>query len=125
MMTKTDEAYVFDTYAILEIIKGSKNYEPYLDCNIIINDFIFAELCYKLFRESPEKANYYIGKYSLFIIHASPQVIKEAMNFRAKNKNKNYSMTDCISYLMAKSAGIRFLTGDRGFQNLEDVELVR
>ena len=46
-----EEIFLFDTYAILEIISGSKNYSKYLNCGIIINTFIFAELCYKLIRE--------------------------------------------------------------------------
>ena len=45
-----NKAFVFDTYAIIEIIQGNKNYGAYLDSKIIINDFIFAELCYNFLK---------------------------------------------------------------------------
>ena len=47
------------------------------------------------------------------------------MEFRYKNKKKKLSMTDCISYFQAKELGIKFLTGDKEFQNLENVEFVK
>ena len=59
---ETKESFVFDTYAILEIIKGNINYKPYLDATILINDFIFAELCYNLLKENKEKTEEYAKK---------------------------------------------------------------
>jgi len=47
------------------------------------------------------------------------------MQFRIKNRHKNLSMTDCISYIMAKRLGIKFLTGGKEFKNLENVEFVK
>lgn len=117
--------FLFDTYAILEVIGGNKNFEEYIDSNIVINDFIFAELCYKLFREKVENTELYTKKYSKFIQPLTSETIKEAMLFRINNVNKNLSMTDCISYIMAKILGIKFLTGDKEFENLENVEFVK
>mgnify|MGYP001582374404 FL=1 len=61
--------YVFDTYAIMEIINGNKNYLPYLTSGIIINNFIFAELSYVLFRDKDKNAKEHLEKYSKFISH--------------------------------------------------------
>ena len=47
------------------------------------------------------------------------------MKFRYNNKKKEMSMTDCISYFMAKELGIKFLTGDKEFENLENVEFAK
>ena len=44
--------FVFDTYAIIEVIKGNPNYASYLDATPIINQFILAELCYCLLKEA-------------------------------------------------------------------------
>lgn len=117
--------FLFDTYAILEIINGNKNYEQYLDVGIVINDFVFAELCYKLFREAVKNADFYVENYSKFILNAEPGVIREAMLFRIHNLKKNLSMTDCISYIMAKSLHIKFLTSDKEFSGIENVEFVK
>ena len=120
-----EEIFLFDTYAILEIVRGSKNYSNYLNCGIVINVFIFAELCYKLIREKTYNKENYISKYSSFIIEASPETIKKAMEFRVENIKKNLSMTDCISYIMSKKLGIKFLTGDEEFRNLDNVEFIK
>lgn len=121
----TNNTVVFDTYALLEIIGGNENYKNYLDYRIIINNFIFAELCYKLYREKAPKTEEYIKNYSKFIQPLTPETIKEAMLFRINNKIKNLSMTDCISYIMSLKLNIKFLTGDKEFENLPNVEFVK
>lgn len=117
-------AFVFDTYAIIEIIKGNKNYIPYLNEKIIINNFIFAELCYILYREKYPNADKYLQEHAKSIFSIKSSVIKDAMEFRLKNKNKKLSMTDCISYFMSKELGVKFLTGDKEFEGFENVEFV-
>lgn len=120
------EAFVFDTYALLEIINGNKNYEKYLDAEPVINDFVLAELCYKLIRESNyERAEAYVDKYALFCKELEPEIIKQAMLFRAKNIKKAFSITDAIGYTMALRLGIKFLTGDKQFKDMKGVEFVK
>ena len=117
---------VFDTYAIIEIIKGNKNYDNYLDIEVVINTFILAELTYYLIKTlGLDKTSYYIDKYKKFVRSTDSEIIKQAMLFRYKHKKKKLSMTDCISYFMAKELGIKFLTGDKEFKNLENVEFVK
>ena len=117
--------YVFDTYAIMEIISGNENYDFYLDSEIIINNFIFAELCYNLHRDKDKKVRETLDKYSKFINSVKPEWIEEAMQFRIRWKDRSVSMTDCISYIMARKIGIKFLTGDKEFEKLDDVEFVK
>ena len=120
-----NDTFVFDTYAIIEIINGNLNYKDYIDKRIIINDFIFAELCYILIKKAYPNAKEYLDRYSKFIIPLNPNLIRIAMLFRFKNRKKDLSMTDCISYFMARERGIKFLTGDKEFENLGDVEFVK
>ena len=117
--------YVFDTYAIMEILDGNEAYNSYLDSDVIINNFIFAELCYSLFRDKDKKAKEHINKYSKYISSVKPQWIEEAMQFRLKWKDRRVSVTDCISYIMAKKLGIKFLTGDKEFEKIENVEFIK
>ncbi len=118
-------SYVFDTYAIMEIIDGNIKYKPYLDSEVIINNFIFAELCYGLFRDKDNNAKRHLDKYSKFISSIKPEWIEEAMVFRLKWKDRGVSMTDCISYIMAKKLEMKFLTGDKEFEGMENVEFVK
>jgi uncharacterized protein len=116
---------VFDTYAIMEIIEGNKNYDLYLESDVIINNFIFAELCYNLYRDKDKNAKETIEKYSKFISSVKPEWIDEAMKFRLSWKDRGVSITDCVSYTMAKKLGIKFLTGDKEFENIENVEFIK
>ena len=117
--------YLFDTYAIIEVLKGSSSYSLFVDADCIINNFIFAELCYNLFLIKEPDADDYISKYSKFINSVNPEWIKEAMELRVEMKKRNVSITDCVSYIMAKKLDIKFLTGDPEFENLDNVEFVK
>lgn len=117
--------YVFDTYAIMELIDGNKNYDSYLDDEIIINNFIYAELCYNLYRDKDPNAKNTIIKYAKHISSVKPEWIDEAMEFRLSWKDRNVSITDCVGYIMAKKLGIKFLTGDKEFKDMDNVEFVK
>lgn len=120
------EVYVFDTYALIEIIKGNKNYNKYLDSKVIITTFILAELCYNSIKLYGSKRAYeYVDKYSKFVQNIDKEIIKESMSFRFLNKKRGLSMADCIGYILAKKFGIKFLTGDKEFKNLPNVEFIK
>ena len=120
-----EETYLFDTYALIEIINKNLNYKKYVEKNVIINDFIFAELCYNLIKNKVKDARDIIDELKSAIFHAKPEWIKEAMQFRIEWKDRNVSMTDCVGYIMSKKLNIKFLTGDKEFENMENVEFVR
>ncbi|MBS3082229.1 hypothetical protein J4416_04875 [Candidatus Pacearchaeota archaeon] len=46
-------------------------------------------------------------------------------HFDIKWKDRNVSIADCVGYIMAKELGIKFLTGDKKFKDLNDVEFVK
>lgn len=118
-------SYVFDTYALMELKEGNKSYSPYLDSEVIINNFIFAEWCYNLFRDKDKNAKAHIDKYAKFINSVKPEWIEEAMAFRLKWKDRKVSITDCVGYIMANKLGVKFLTGDKEFEGVDNVEFVK
>ena len=119
------EKFLYDTYALMELLDKNPNYEKYIDKDMVINDFIFAEFCYQLIKANEKKMHEFLNEIEPAIIRLSTKIIKLAMEFRHKNKKKKLSMTDCISYFQAKELGIKFLTGDKEFENLENVEFVK
>ena len=122
----TDESYVFDTYAIIKIIKGNKNYNPYLNSKVIITSFILAELCYSSIKlYGSKKAYEYVDQYSKFVQNIDKDLIKETMNFRYLNIKKKLSTADCVGYILAKNLNLKFLTGDKEFKDLPNVEFVK
>ncbi|SRR3989338_1445456 len=121
-----DDAYFFDTYAIIEIIKGNEAYQKYRDASIVLTLFNIAELHYALLREfSPQIAEALTEQYAQFVIEVDVDTIKDANKFKLKNKEKKYSIADCIGYTTAKRLGLKFLTGDQGFKELSEVEFVK
>jgi predicted nucleic acid-binding protein len=51
--------------------------------------------------------------------------IPDANIMRLEMKKRNVSAADCIGYMVAQSAGIKFLTGDKEFENMMNVEFVK
>lgn len=120
----TKETYFFDTYAILEIINGTKSYETYIDSGVILTKLNLFELFYSLLKlHTKEKAIYYLQQYSQFVVDFDEHDIETAAEM--KLKNKSLSMADCIGYIIALKNNARFLTGDKEFKDVKNVEFVK
>lgn len=118
------ETYFFDTYAILEIINGTKSYEPYINSGVILTKLNLFELfCSLLKLHTKEKAIYYLQQYSQFVVDFDEHDIEAAAE--VKLKNKSLSMTDCIGYIVALKNNVKFLTGDKGFKDVPNVEFAK
>jgi len=119
--------YFFDTYAFYEIIEANPNYKEYTkNIAIITTKLNLMELHYGLLlRYEKEIADRYYEELKKFVIDISDEIFKEANKFRASLKNRKLSYVDCIGYTIAKSRGIKFLTGDKEFRDLNNVEFVQ
>lgn len=116
--------YFFDTYAFFEIIKGNPNYKIYTDSKFITTIFNMTELNYNLKKEKDKKiVDDYTDEYSKFIVEVSIEDVKNAIDF--KTSHRKLSIPDAIGYKIAKRLGIKFLTGDKDFEGMENVEFVK
>jgi len=117
----------FDTYAFYEIIVGNPNYAVYIkDIKIVTTQLNLMELYYHLLLIYPKQdALELFNRYHEFIVPISNQVIIEAMDFRCTNRRKRLSYVDCIGYTISNKQGIKFLTGDKQFENMPNVEYVK
>jgi len=122
----TNRIFFFDSYAFFEIIKGNQNYEKYANASIVTTKLNLFEL-YNGTLEilGEETADVILEKYYEFVTDFDQDIIKEAAKLRIIMKKRNVSMTDCIGYILSKQLGIKFLTGDKEFENLENVEFVK
>ena len=119
-----DDVFFFDTYAFFEIINGNPKYNVYTESQVITTIFNLAELNYGLKKKmSKEASNNYTEKYYQYVVDISLDDIKNAMDF--KIIHKRLSIPDAIGYTVAKKLGIKFLTGDKDFENMENVEFVK
>lgn len=119
--------FFFDTYAIVEMIKGNPSYSVYSD-QVMITSFLNAmEVFYVILREFNDevkaKSIYYGLKGSL--VGVSDELVLEALKFKFKHRKEGLSYTDCIGYIYAKKNGLVFVTGDSDFKNFGRVEFVR
>lgn len=120
------DRYFFDTYAVIELVTGSPFYAKFINETPTITIFNLAEIYYSALNNMDEsKAEEIYEKYSCYVADVSDEILKEAMKFRKKNKKKNLSYTDCIGYIYAIKNNFIFLTGDKEFQNMENVEFIK
>ena len=115
-----------DTYALIELIGGGTNYKPYLNFVIVTTKYNLIELYYYLLRTyTLETAERYLELYSKFEVPISYNCIRIGMQFKLKHQKDKLSYIDCIGYALSIELGVKFLTGDQKFKNLENVEFVK
>jgi len=118
--------FCFDTYALVEIALGNKKFNKYFGQTFIITDLTLAELYSVQLRMHDEKtANYWFRVMSPYALSVSKEVLIAAVKFRHENKPKNLSFFDAVGYVFAKTKGYKFLTGDKEFEGLKNVEFVK
>ena len=116
----------FDSFAIIEIIKGNEKYRKYIEETPITTRLNLMEVYYYLLREEDEKkAEFYYNFYLPACISVSNSIIKDAMKFKLKLKSRKLSYADCIGYILSLEMGIKFLTGDKEFKDIKNVEYVK
>jgi|SRR3989338_5135782 len=118
--------YFFDSYALAEISLGNPNYKNYIKSGVVLTKLNLFEIYYGLLRDVGEKeAKNFLERYYQCSVDFYKEDIQEAAKLKLKLKKKNVSMTDCIGYAVAKRLNIRFLTGDKEFEYLDNVEFVK
>lgn len=120
-----NETLFFDTYAFIEILEKNNEYEKYLTNNAVTTKLNLFELYFNLLKSTDEKnASLMLNKYWNFIVDFDIEVLKEAAKLK-QLLGRGPSMTDCIGYVTAKKLDIKFLTGDKQFEYLPNVEFVK
>lgn len=121
------DAYYFDTYALIEIGRGNPDYEHYKkDVKVFLNRLNLLELSYFLIREGrSNEAKEIFEKFSRFNVDYDEGILLQSAEMKFRHLKKRLSFIDCIGYNLAKKHNAKFLTGDEGFRNMENVEFVK
>ena len=119
--------YFFDTYALYEVIKGNNDYKRFTSgCAIITTRLNLMELYYGLLLKHGENtAERYYDVFKEYVVDIDDDTIKQAMQLKKQHKEKNLSYVDCIGYTISIKRNIKFLTGDKEFKNLPNVEYIK
>jgi len=125
MMTN-EEVYFFDSYACIEIILGNENYKKYIQAQMVFTKLNVYEVFLALLKKLGEKeANAFIEKTERNVVDFDKEVIKAAAKMRLHYNKNDVSMADCIGHIVAKKMNVKFLTGDREFEHMDNVEWVK
>ena len=112
-----------DTYALIEIHDENPNFMSYLNQEIIIPELIMAEFYSIILREHNEKtANYLLEKFKAFLAPVNLNTLIKAVKYRQEKKKQNLSFFDCVGYVFALENNMKFVTGDKEFEHLPNVE---
>ena len=119
-----DESYFFDSYAIFEMLDGNLNYEKYKSSLTVLTKMNLFEIHYGILKEKgKEKARKILEKFSDGVVDFINDDIINASELKKQNPKR--SMTDCIGYAVSLRLKIKFLTGDKEFEKLDNVEFVK
>ena len=118
--------FILDTYALIEISTGNKKYEKYLESDVVTLKDNLAEMFYFLLRKYDEKtAMYFFDKFCRIAIELPLEIVPKSMLFRHTHKDIRFSYIDCLGYICALESKRFFLTGDRAFKDMKNIEIVR
>ncbi len=118
--------FFIDTYGLIEIVRGNKNYEKFTREDLFTSILNLYELCFYLIKNFNEStARYFFDIFEKNLIEIRRENILEAVKIKLKNSEKKLSYADCLGYAVALNYEMKFLTGDREFENFENVEFVR
>jgi len=118
--------YFFDSYAIIEVVKGNPSYARFSEELITLTIFNLVEIYWSFVLDFDEKkAKELYARFKECLVPVNYTIIHEAIKFRKENKKKNLSYADCIGYIYARQNNLFFLTGDKEFENMLNVEFVK
>lgn len=118
--------YFLDTYALIELIKGNPKFVSYIDKDTVTSLFNLYEFyVYLLKNESEDVAKEYYYEFKRMCVEITDKHIFLSGKFKLANIKTNISYVDSLGYVFAKEEGMKFVTGDKEFKNMENVEFIQ
>jgi predicted nucleic acid-binding protein len=119
-----------DTYALIELLKGNPNYESYSDVELVSTEFNILELAYALFRDfGPDEVAKVMksvrSKIDVMLTNDTDYINAARFRLSENRTGKKLSLVDALGYSYSRKLEIKFLTGDREFSGMEDVEYAK
>ena len=122
-------SFFADSYALIEILKGNERYIPYINGNLVTTEFNICEVTFAVCRDYPDKTRQVMARVRKMVTLLSTTdgdyCEGAAMRRKTTGAGKKLSTIDCVGYAVSRRQEIPVLTGDREFEDIEDVEFVR
>lgn len=119
--------FFYDSYAVIEYLSNNVKFVPFFEEHTgVLTLLNVLEVYYSvLSAEGQIKADIVLETLQSLMVQPSLETIKKAMVFRLERKKQDLSYADCLGYQLALDRGIKFLTGDRQFSSLPNVEFLK
>ena len=118
--------YFFDSYAIMELAESSPPYDKYQGIEITTSVLNIGEIYQIILRkQGKEPADEWFKKINFKMLEITPEIIVDAVLFRHKNRKNDVSLPDAVGYKLSLKHNLKFLTGDRQFEKMPNVEFVK
>ena len=119
-------SYFFDTYALIEIVKGNPSYKKYAEAQGYTSLLNLYELYFLLLRDRGEAvAKMYSNLFKQIRLAVKDEHIFAASAFKVVHNKLGISYADALGYAMASAESMQFLTGDSEFKGRANVEFVK
>ena len=118
--------YFFDTYAIIEADNGSPSYNQFQGVEIVTSVLNIGEIYQIILRKyGKNSADEWFRNSNFQLLEITPEIIVDAIYFRFIHKKENMSLVDCVGYTLSSKHNLKFLTGDKEFEHMQNVEFVK
>ncbi len=117
--------FFFDSYALFELLEKNPKYLPYENRSFILTIFNVAEVVYFVLKDwGIDAAREMYQDLLEHVVEVDEETLLSAVRLRHEYNKRKLSYTDCIGYVCALRKKIPFLTGDRQFHDLPNVEFL-
>ncbi len=121
-----DMTYFFDSYAIIALAEGSLSYSKFQEIQIVTSVLNIGEVYQIILRKNGKnKSDSWFKNINFELLEITPKIITDAIYFRHVNRKKDISLVDSVGYILSLKHKIKFLTGDRQFKYMPNVEFVK
>ena len=115
-----------DAYALIEIANQNPVFAYLLNEDVVITDITMAEFYGNLYRKlGYQTAEYWYKKMSFFCVPVSRDLLVKAIRLRIDKRKQNLSFFDCVGYTYSVENNLQFVTGDKEFKELPNVEFIK
>ena len=119
--------FFYDSYAVIEHIEANPTFSIYFEKHSgMLTLLNVLEIYYSTLVDLGEqKANLVLETIKPLVVEPTNETIVKAMKFKRDNKKWKLSYADCLGYQIALEKRIKFLTGDKQFKELPNVEFIK
>ncbi len=126
-MEKTQ--FFYDSYAVIAYLSDNPNYRAYFEeSDGFLTKLNLMEISYRTLElHGAHAASEVVNLFAKYTLSFSVSDIVGSMKLRLKLKKdgRNISYADALGYYLALKNNLKFLTGDRDFEGLANVEYIK